>query len=73
MTTTNMIDEFTARVLRWVQAKQDPKAAAIQKLVPYGTDWAGSTEAGFWEEFSVEVHYQRADGTSGLIWREVVR
>jgi hypothetical protein len=63
-----MGDAFDARVLEWVKTKQ-PSARSVEKVDGYGTDWAGSTETGFYDRFSVDIQFADASGASQ--WLEV--
>jgi hypothetical protein len=61
--------DFLAAVLDWVKHK-DPQADRITEVSAYGTDWAGSTDAGFYDDFEVTITYMRVDG-SQVWWREI--
>lgn len=53
---------FNERVLEWVQHK-DPLAAVVTSVYGHGTDWDGDTEGGFYSSFSVDIAYERSDGS----------
>ncbi len=58
--------KFLARALEWVQNDRDPRATEVRAVVPYGTDWDGDTECGFYSHFDVEIHYSRGDEKKSL-------
>lgn len=74
---------FNTIVLGWVQATKDPEAVEVVQVGGYGTDWAGSTEGGFFSSFAAEIWWRRADGTEkcldvegedmGSMWDWVVK
>jgi hypothetical protein len=56
-------DAFKASVLEWVKTKR-PSARSIEKVDGNGTDWAGSTESGFYDMFSVDIKFTEDSGAS---------
>lgn len=75
---------FTARVLEWLQFLDGghPEAARIESVEADGTDWRGTTEAGFDSQFTVMITWRGHDGLKGWedyggeklasLWRWVV-
>ena len=48
---------FNDRVLGWLRQWRYPGAVSVEKVLPYGTDWAGDTESGFYDEFNVTIEF----------------
>lgn len=78
------VDEaFAASVLAFIRATKDAEATEVTAVNGSGTDWAGSTEGGFYSTFSADVMWRRADGTvtghyyegeeMGDLWNWVVK
>lgn len=57
---------FLARALEWVKKERDPLATEVRALIPYGTDWDGDTEGGFYSSFDIEIHYSLSDEKKSL-------
>lgn len=55
--------DYIPLVLAWVQ-KRFPNATQITAVRPWGYDWAGDTEGGFYDAFSVSITYRIEDGST---------
>ena len=60
---------FLDAVLAWVQ-QRNPDAVKVISVEGHGSDWAGSTESGFYSVFDCDVSYRTSDGRLGLICAE---
>jgi hypothetical protein len=45
------------RVLAWLRDHGYPTAVSVDSVQPYGSDWNGDTEQGFYSSFSVHITF----------------
>lgn len=57
---------FLEAVTKWARAN-GYDGATVTAVEPYGTDWDGDTEGGFYSSFTVSVRTVNLDGTKGYI------
>lgn len=58
--------EFERGVFAWLKTQRDDAAELIE-VYNGATDWAGSTEHGFYETFAVDIYYLRTNGQRGFL------
>ena len=72
---------YRHHVLRWMREVRGFQVDEITGVTPHGTDWAGSTEGGFYDTFSVSISYTSHEQTHfmdvtgedmGSLWNFVV-
>ncbi len=57
---------FNERVLTWLQERGGyPEATSIEAVEPYGSDWNGDTENGFYSTFSVSITFTYGEDKRG--------
>ena len=61
-------DPFKRVVLEWLK-QRDSSAIEVLAVSSHGTDYAGSTEGGFYSTFEVDLRYRTDDGR--LIFMDV--
>jgi len=61
--------DFLACVDEWICSK-GIDVLNVKRVVPFGTDWGGDSENGFYSTFSVTVEYVTRDGSEGS-WQAV--
>lgn len=52
------MDGFYAKVLEWhLKTYPADEPERVTRVEPYGTEWAGDTEGGFYNEFELTIYY----------------
>lgn len=75
---------FNDHVLKWLQTLDEkPQAISVTSVTGWGTDYAGDTAGGFYDEFDVSIewidargkkHFDEVDGARmGSLWKWVVQ